>query len=241
MLSHDETMELLGKAKEGDENAKETLLTENRPLIKSLIRRYAGRGVEYEDLMQIASVGLLKAIANFNGDYNVRFSTYAVPMILGEVKRFIRDDGSVKISRSVKTLSGKISRYVEQQRQIEGKDPSVSEIAGYFGTEESEVVFAMDSQKEPVSLYEKTDDGDEQGSALFDRIGDGFREERLINGVVLKSLISGLTPREKKIVLLRFYRDMTQSEIAVRLGVSQVQVSRLENKIISKLRDGMKE
>ena len=123
MLSHDETMELLGKAKEGDENAKETLLTENRPLIKSLIRRYAGRGVEYEDLMQIASVGLLKAIANFNGDYNVRFSTYAVPMILGEVKRFIRDDGSVKISRSVKTLSGKISRYVEQQRQIEGKDP----------------------------------------------------------------------------------------------------------------------
>lgn len=241
MLSHDETMELLGKAKEGDENAKETLLTENRPLIKSLIRRYTGRGVEYEDLMQIASVGLLKAIANFNGDYNVRFSTYAVPMILGEVKRFIRDDGSVKISRSVKTLSGKISRYVEQQRQIEGKDPSVSEIAGYFGTEESEVVFAMDSQKEPVSLYEKTDDGDEQGSALIDRIGDGFREERLINGVVLKSLISGLTPREKKIVLLRFYRDMTQSEIAVRLGVSQVQVSRLENKIISKLRDGMKE
>lgn len=241
MLSHDETMELLGKAKEGDENAKETLLTENRPLIKSLIRRYAGRGVEYEDLMQIASVGLLKAIANFNGDYNVRFSTYAVSMILGEVKRFIRDDGSVKISRSVKTLSGKISRYVEQQRQIEGKDPSVSEIAGYFGTEESEVVFAMDSQKEPVSLYEKTDDGDEQGSALIDRIGDGFREERLINGVVLKSLISGLTPREKKIVLLRFYRDMTQSEIAVRLGVSQVQVSRLENKIISKLRDGMKE
>ncbi len=241
MLSHDETMELLGKAKEGDENAKETLLTENRPLIKSLIRRYAGRGVEYEDLMQIASVGLLKAIANFNGDYNVRFSTYAVPMILGEVKRFIRDDGSVKISRSVKTLSGKISRYVEQQRQIEGKDPSVSEIAGYFGTEESEVVFAMDSQKEPVSLYEKTDDGDEQGSALIDRIGDGFREERLINGVVLKSLISGLTSREKKIVLLRFYRDMTQSEIAVRLGVSQVQVSRLENKIISKLRDGMKE
>ncbi len=241
MLSHDETMELLGKAKEGDENAKETLLTENRPLIKSLIRRYAGRGVEYEDLMQIASVGLLKAIANFNGDYNVRFSTYAVPMILGEVKRFIRDDGSVKISRSVKTLSGKISRYVEQQRQIEGKDPSVSEIARYFGTEESEVVFAMDSQKEPVSLYEKTDDGDEQGSALIDRIGDGFREERLINGVVLKSLISGLTPREKKIVLLRFYRDMTQSEIAVRLGVSQVQVSRLENKIISKLRDGMKE
>lgn len=241
MLSHDETMELLGKAKEGDENAKETLLTENRPLIKSLIRRYAGRGVEYEDLMQIASVGLLKAIANFNGDYNVRFSTYAVPMILGEVKRFIRDDGSVKISRSVKTLSGKISRYVEQQRQIEGKDPSVSEIAGYFGTEESEVVFAMDSQKEPVSLYEKTDDGDEQGSALIDRIGDGFREERLINGVVLKSIISGLTPREKKIVLLRFYRDMTQSEIAVRLGVSQVQVSRLENKIISKLRDGMKE
>lgn len=241
MLSHDETMELLGKAKEGDENAKETLLTENRPLIKSLIRRYAGRGVEYEDLMQIASVGLLKAIANFNGDYNVRFSTYAVPMILGEVKRFIRDDGSVKISRSVKTLSGKISRYVEQQRQIEGKDPSVSEIARYFGTEESEVVFAMDSQKEPVSLYEKTDDGDEQGSALIDRIGDGFREERLINGVVLKSLISGLTSREKKIVLLRFYRDMTQSEIAVRLGVSQVQVSRLENKIISKLRDGMKE
>lgn len=241
MLNHDETMELLYKAKDGSEEAKEKLISENRPLIKSLIRRYAGRGVEYEDLMQIASVGLLKAVSNFNGDYNVRFSTYAVPMILGEVKRFIRDDGSIKVSRSVKTLSCRIYRYIERCRMNGEKDPSISEIAEYFGVTENDVVFAMDSRKEPVSLFEKTDDGDEQGTSIIDRLGDGFREDKLINKVILKSLIEELSPREKKIILLRFYRDMTQSEIARLLGVSQVQVSRLENKIIEKLRSGMKE
>lgn len=241
MLNHDETMELLRQARKGDDRAKERLVNENRPLIKSLIRRYSGRGVEYDDLMQIASVGLLKAISNFKDEYNVRFSTYAVPMILGEVKRFIRDDGSIKISRSIKTLSAKVYRYIEQCKAQGQAEPTVSELAKIFDTEENDIIFAMDSQKEPVSLYEKTDDGDEAGTALIDRIGDGFREEKLIDSVILKTVISELSPREKKIILLRFYRDKTQSEIARLLGVSQVQVSRLENRILEKLREKMEE
>ena len=236
MLSHDETLRLIERAKGGDNGAKEILLEENKPLIKSLIRRYAGKGVEYDDLMQIASVGFLKAISNFSEGYNVRFSTYAVPMILGEVKRYIRDDGYIKVSRSIKTLSGKIFRYLEEVRSSGAKEPSVSELAEVFSVEESEVVFAMDSQKIPLSLYEKFDDGDEKGLSLVEKIGDGFSEEKLVDRVLLKSVIEELSPREKKIILLRFFRDKTQGEIAGQLGVSQVQVSRLENKIIEKLR-----
>ncbi|MEG2086248.1 MAG: SigB/SigF/SigG family RNA polymerase sigma factor [Clostridia bacterium] len=236
MLEHEETLRLIAIAKKGDNNAKSRLLEENKPLIKSIIRRYAGKGVEYDDLMQIASVGLLKAIANFSVEYNVRFSTYAVPMILGEVKRFMRDDGYLKVSRSTKTLSSKIYRYIEQLK-AEGKtEPSVNELAEFFETDSSEIVFAMDAQRAPISLYEKTDDGDEQGLCLIDKLSDGNKEDVIIDTYILKTVIEKLNSREKKIILLRYYRDLTQCEIAKQLGVSQVQISRLENKIMEKIR-----
>lgn len=235
MLEHEETMKLIARAKEGDEEAKTILIQENTPLIKSIIRRYLGKNVEYDDLLQISSIGLLKAIYNFSLDYNVRFSTYAVPMILGEIKRFLRDDGYLKVSRSVKTQANKILQYMDKM-QKEGSDPTIEDIANHFGIEPSEVVFAMDAIKSPVSLYEKANSGDDKSQELVDKLVVPSRDEDLIDRVILKSVISKLSKREKKIILLRYFRDMTQGEIAKLLGVSQVQVSRLENKILEKIK-----
>ena len=235
MLSHQETMDLIERAQGGDQGALSTLLQENTPLIKSVMKRYVGKSVEYDDLFQISSIGLIKAIKNFSVDYNVRFSTYAVPMILGEVKRFMRDDGYVKVSRSVKTLCYKINQYVDEARVQTGKTPTVEDIAQHFGVEASDVVFAMESGKMPVSIYEKANDGDDKSVQLLEKLQDDS-DKKLIDKVILKDMLSKLTAREQKIVVLRFYRDLTQGEIAKMLGVSQVQVSRLENKIIEKLR-----
>ncbi len=236
MLEHEETMWYIRQAQEGDEQAKVILLENNKPLLKSVIRRYAGKNVEYDDLYQIACIGFLKAIQNFSLDYNVRFSTYAVPMIVGEVKRFMRDDGYVKVSRSMKTLAYKINAFVERYKEQNAKDPTVEEIAAYFQTDVQEIVFAMDASKMPISLFETAED-DEKSQCLMDKLSDTEDNERLIDRVVLKNILSKLSPRERKIIFLRYFRDKTQSEIAEHLGVSQVQVSRLENKIIQKIRN----
>ena len=235
MLSHQETMQLIIQAQQGDETALSTLVQENTPLIKSVIKRYIGKSVEYDDLFQISSIGLIKAIKNFSTDYNVRFSTYAVPMILGEVKRFMRDDGYVKVSRSVKTLCYKINQYVDLVKTQTGVSPTVEDIAKQFNVDASDVVFAMESGKMPVSIYEKANDGDDKSTQLLEKLQDDS-DKKLVDKVILQDMLSKLTPREQKIVVLRYYRDMTQGEIAKTLGVSQVQVSRLENKIIEKLR-----
>ncbi|MCM1043469.1 MAG: SigB/SigF/SigG family RNA polymerase sigma factor [Corallococcus sp.] len=235
MLSHEETMLLISQAQDGDSQAVATLITENTPLIKSVIRCYVGKHVEYDDLFQISSIGLLKAIQNFSSDYNVRFSTYAVPMILGEVKRYMRDDGYVKVSRSLKSLSGKITRFVEEYQNNHAESPTVEVIAEHFEIDKSEVIFAMDSSKMPVSIYEKANDGDDKSLQLGDKLADDS-DKKLIDKVILKDMLSKLPSREQKLVIMRYFRDMTQGEIAQKLGVSQVQVSRLENKIIEKLR-----
>ena len=234
MFDHDVTMVLIRRAQQGDEQAKTKLIEENTPLLKSIIRRYVGKGVEYDDLFQISSVGLLKAINNFSLEYNVKFSTYAVPMVLGEVKRFLRDDGYVKVSRSVKTQANKINQWVEAYRKTHQNEPSVEEIAAEFGLDTSEVVFIMDSTKIPVSLFEKINDSDDKSLCLMDKIPSQTKDEDLIDRVILKAVIKELTQREKKIIIMRYFRDMTQSDIAKQLGVSQVQVSRLENKILEK-------
>lgn len=235
MLSHQETMSLIAQAQQGDESALSTLVQENTPLIKSVIKRYVGKNVEYDDLFQISSIGLIKAVKNFSVDYNVRFSTYAVPMILGEVKRFMRDDGYVKVSRSVKTLCYKINQYVDVVKTQTGASPTVEEIAQHFNVDATDVVFAMESGKMPVSIYEKANDGDDKSTQLLEKLQDDA-DKKLVDRVILQDMLSKLTEREQKIVILRYYRDLTQGEIAKTLGVSQVQVSRLENKILEKLR-----
>lgn len=235
MLSHEETIKLILRSQQGDENALATLIQQNTPLIKSIVKRYLGKNIEYDDLFQIASIGLLKAIKNFSTEFDVRFSTYAVPMILGEIKRHMRDDGFLKVSRSTKSLSIKINRYIEQQTMLGANEPTVEQIAQEFGVTATDIVFAMDAGKMPVSLNDKGKDSDSDDNELMDRIATD-QDKKMLEKIILKDMLSQLEPREQKIIILRFYRDMTQGEIAKKMGVSQVQISRLENKILDKLK-----
>lgn len=234
MIDAEQTKELILKSQSGDIEAKEILLKENIPLIKSIVKRYKGKNIEYDDLMQLGSLGLVKAINNFNPDFGVRLSTYAVPMITGEIKRFIRDDGAIKVSRALKTMSYKIGQFVEEYQQKNVKEPEISKIAEHFNIDEQEVVYILDSSKMPVSIYEKSDE--ENGKSLIDKLSDSSNEEEMLNKLTLKDCIKKLPQRERMLIILRYYKDKTQSEIAKILGVSQVQVSRLESKIINKLK-----
>ncbi len=234
MIDAEKTKELILLSQSGDIEAKEILLKENIPLIKSIVKRYKGKNIEYDDLMQLGSLGLVKAINNFNPDFGVRLSTYAVPMITGEIKRFIRDDGAIKVSRALKTMSYKIGKFVEEYQQNNAEEPEISVIAKQFDIDEQEVVYILDSSKMPVSIYEKNDD--DNGKSLIDRLSDSTTEEDMLDKLTLKDCIQKLPQREKLLIVLRYYKDKTQSEIAKILGVSQVQVSRLESKIIEKLK-----
>ncbi len=235
MLSHEETMRLLSLAADGDDNATERLIAENTPLLKSIVKRYMGKHIEYDDLFQIAGIGLLKAIKNFKQDFNVRFSTYAVPMILGEIKRQMRDDGYIKVSRSLKSLSSKITRYMDEVIKQGNDDPTVEQIAQHFDISPSDVVFALDATRLPVSLYETTSDKDGKQTELVDRLPTD-EDRKMVQSLILKDMLSHLSERERKIIIYRFFRDMTQGEIAEKMGVSQVQISRLETKILDKLK-----
>ncbi len=235
MLGQEETLELIKKAQEGDEQAKETLVNENSPLIKSVIRWFKDKGVEKDDLYQLGCMGFLKAINNFDCSFNVKFSTYVVPMVVGEIKRFMRDDGSVKVSRAIKGLNLKINKFVAKFQVDNARNATVSEIADYFKISEQEVVMAMDSAKMPVSLYAPFDDGEEEGLTFIDRY-DSQESDDFVDKFALKDIIDKLDDRDKNIILMRYFQDKTQSEIAERLGVSQVQVSRLENKILESIR-----
>lgn len=241
MLDVGETNELIRLAKSGDGAAKERLIVENNNLIKSIVRRYLNKGVEYDDLYQLASMGLLKAINGFDECYQVRFSTYAVPMIAGEIKRFMRDDGSIKVSRAIKGAAKQINAFIEQYSVEHGEQPSVKQIAEEFKMPESEVVFTMGSSRMPVSIYAQGDYKDEKGQELLEKLPVDDRQEDIIESLQLKTAIDSLPERERKVIILRYFRDMTQSEVAGLLGVSQVQVSRLENKVMESFRKSLAE
>lgn len=237
MLDHDTTIALIKRAQSGDGGAKEELVKENIPLVKSVVKRFKGRG-EYDDLMQLGAIGFIKAIQNFDETYGVRFSTYAVPMISGEIKRFLRDDGAVKVSRWAKTLAQKINVFIDEKLKSGEKEPTVDEIAQNFGVEAEQVVFAMDTGHYLLSLSSTVGDDD---VTLEDKIvGDRSPDEDL-DKIMLKDFIEDLPEREKKVIILRYFRDKTQSEIAAELGVSQVQVSRIECKVLQKLKDKLVE
>ena len=236
MLSEEQTARCIRAAKAGDDAAKEALLSNNVSLLKSIVRRYLGKGVEFDDLFQLASMGLLKAIYGFDESFGVRFSTYAVPMIAGEIKRFMRDDGSVKVSRAMKSTAKSMTKFVEEYAAEHGAQPSVKEIAEKFGMEESEAVFVLGSSRMPVSIYEQSDYKDEKAASLADRLPSVDDTDEMIENMQLKSAIEALPEREKKIIILRYFRDMTQSEVAEVIGVSQVQISRIESKVVSDMK-----
>lgn len=234
MLEHDAALALIKLAQQGDNDAKEKLIEENIPLIKSIVKRYKGR-LEYDDLMQLGAMGFIKAIQNFDETFGVRFSTYAVPMISGEIKRYLRDDGSIKVSRWTKTLAQKISVYVDTQLKNGEKEPTIDDIAKEFDIEPQEVVFAMDTTQYVLSLSASI--GDDDGATIADRIVGDLSPDESLDKLMLVDSIKKLPPREKSIIVLRYFRDKTQSEIAKELGVSQVQVSRIEGRILKKIKD----
>ena len=232
MLTEQDTLHYLRLAKSGDNRAKETLLEHNSSLLKSILKRYLGKGVEYDDLYQLSCMGFLKAISGFDESFGVRFSTYAVPMIAGEIKRFLRDDGSVKVSRAMKKSAREMNRYIEQYAFEHGAQPSVKELAAVFSMDEGEVVFTLGSSRMPVSIYEQGEYKDEKSATLAEKLPSKENPEDMIEKMVLKSAIEKLDERDKKIVFLRYFRDMTQSEVAKAIGVSQVQISRIESRIM---------
>lgn len=241
MLDEKDTLHFLRLAKHGDESAKEMLLIENTSLLKSILKRYLGKGVEYDDLFELACMGFLKAISGFDEQFGVRFSTYAVPMIAGEIKRFLRDDGSIKVSRALKRSAREINRYIERYSSEHGFQPTPKEIAEEFSMDESEVIFTLGSVRMPVSIYEQSDFKDEKSVTLADRLPAKESQEEMIDRMLLKSAISALPERERKIVFLRYFRDMTQSEVAREIGVSQVQISRIETRIMQTLQKQLQE
>ncbi len=235
MIDHKETLRLLSLAKNGDENAKNTLINENAPLVKCVISHYKMKGIEYEDLFQLGCVGFAKAINKFDESFNVKFSTYAVPMILGEVKRYLRDEGYIKVSRSIKQQATRIKKYIEEYNTKFSKSPTLDEIAKQFSMEIQDVVFTLDSTRLPISIYENA--GNDDSLTLAEKLECNNDDvDSKLEKMLLKDLINSLPPKERKIIILRYFKDRTQMEIAEELGVSQVQVSRIESKVLKELR-----
>ncbi len=237
MLDEKATIAYIRQAKTGDASAKEALIEHNVSLVKSIVKRYLGKGVDYDDLFQIACMGFLKAIAGFDEKFGVKFSTYAVPMIAGEIKRFMRDDGSVKVSRGMKQTAKEINLFIEEYTRQNGNQPPMSTIAERFGMDEAEAVFVMGSSKMPISLYGGADYKDGKERELIETLQAKDDQEDWLDRMILKGAIQSLPEREKRIIVLRYFRDMTQSEVARCIGVSQVQVSRIENRIIESFRE----
>ena len=233
----DETMKLINMAHEGDKAARDQLVMDNVGLIWSIVRRFSGRGYEMEDLFQIGSIGLIKAIDKFDTGFEVKFSTYAVPMITGEIKRFLRDDGMLKVSRSIKELGFKVRAAREEMTYSLGREPTIEEIAARLETSREEVAASMEAGAEVESLYRPTGNGDDNTMFLMDRLEEENNDhEELLNRMVLKELMEDLSDEQREIIVRRYFYNQTQTQIAGELGISQVQVSRLEKRILKEMR-----
>jgi RNA polymerase sporulation-specific sigma factor len=235
VLKHEEALRLIKAAQGGDEEAKETLIVRNTALVKSIVKKFLNRGVEFDDLMQIGSLGLVKAVLGYDPSYEVRFSTYAVPMIAGEIKRFLRDDGIIKVSRSLREKSFEIFSVKEKMKEELKREPTVEELAERLEMSAEDIVFAVEAVRSPVSIYEPAFDDENSKTMLIDTMSEDSNND-MIDKILLKELIQQLDPKERQLIMLRYYSDKTQMEIAEILGVSQVQVSRLITKIINKLK-----
>lgn len=231
-MQQDVVIELVLRAKNGDEQAKNTLVQQNQPLIKSLLKRYLGKGVEYDDLFQLGCLGFVKAINKFDPQYQVKFTTYATPLIIGEIKRYLRDDGAIKVSRSVKTLYVKIKKYL-LLKSGEIDPPTVEELAIEFGVSKEEIIFAMEASHMPLPLFATTtNDDSEETACLADKIV-ASDDSAFLDKILVKNMLARLSLRERQVILLRYFRNATQSEVARTLHLSQVQVSRIERKVLS--------
>ncbi len=234
-----DTIKLILLAKSGDKLAQGAIVESNIGLVWSIVRRFQNRGYETEDLFQIGCIGLIKAINKFDTSFEVKFSTYAVPMIIGEIKRFLRDDGIIKVSRSLKETSNKARITKEVMSKELGREPTINEMAERLEITAEELVMAVESGYSPESLFNPVGEGDNTSLMLIDKLNDDCNEDEtdIIDKIALKQVLDTLKPREKQIIVLRYFKEKTQVQIAKMLGISQVQVSRIEKKILADLRN----
>lgn len=239
VLSENEKMELLKKAHAGDASARDELVRSNLKLVLSVIKRFANRGENLDDLFQVGCIGLIKAIDNFDITQNVRFSTYGVPMIIGEIRRYLRDNNAVRVSRSLRDTAYKAMQVRERLTAEKGDEPTIEEIAKELDMKREDVVLALEAIVEPVSLYEPvySDGGDT--IYVMDQIGDSNDDNNWLNEIALKEAMENLNDREKLILSLRFFKGKTQMEVASRIGISQAQVSRLEKNAINQIKKSL--
>lgn len=227
---------LLERVQDGDKLAQDRLVEENMGLVWSIVRRFANRGYELEELAQVGALGLVKAVQKFDTGFDVKFSTYAVPMIMGEIKRFLRDDGPVKISRGLKENAMKGWRAEDTLRKRNGRDPTLQEISAESGVPVEDLLAAFDAVTPPASLYAGTSDADGNETSLLDKIPSDDREGEVIDKILVEDLLRTLDSRARQIIVLRYFRGKTQSETAKVIGVSQVQISRIEKTALQNLR-----
>lgn len=233
----DHTIALIQRSHEGDKAAREQLVEENVGLIWCVVKRFYGRGLENEDLFQIGSIGLLKAIDKFDLSYDVKFSTYAVPMISGEIKRFLRDDGMIKVSRTLKELSYKIFQTREKLLDLLGREPTIEELAEKMQIDKEEIVEALEAGSEVESIYKPIHQKEGNEIRLMDKLEEKeHREEKILDHMLLQQLLGTLEKEERTLIYMRYFQDKTQSQVGKELGISQVQVSRMEKKIMENLR-----
>lgn len=233
-----DTLELIKLSKNGDKEARDRIVTENVGLVWSIVRRFNNRGHEIEDLFQIGSIGLIKAIDKFDMSFDVKFSTYAVPMITGEIKRFLRDDGMIKVSRSLKETAGKVRITREILNNKLGREPTIDEISSEIGIDTEDIVMALESNAEVESLYKTIYQGDGNAIYLIDKLEQTNDDnDNMIDKLALREIIDSLDQKDRDLIKLRYFMDKTQTDIAKELGISQVQVSRLEKKILRIMRE----
>lgn len=239
----EENSVLIGRAQAGEKEAREVLIEQNLGLVHHIVKRFLGRGYEAEDLFQIGVIGLIKSIDKFNTDYDVKFSTYAVPLITGEIKRFIRDDGMVKVSRTLKENGMRIKYARERLSGSLNREPTLAEVAEEAALTVEEVVLAMEANVHVESIYKSVYQNDGNEIFMVDQLADEGKDEQetVLDQLVVKQLIGELPQKEQKLIRLRYYQEKTQTEVAKVLGISQVQVSRLEKKILLDMRQKMAE
>ena len=237
VLKNEETMELLRRTKAGDQKAREELISGNLRLVLSVIQKFAGRGENVDDLFQVGCIGLIKAVDNFNIDLDVRFSTYGVPMIVGEIRRYLRDNSALRVSRSMRDTAYKVLQAKEQYLSEHQKEPAIDEISKILGLRREDVVTALDAIMDPVSLFDPvySDGGD--ALCVMDQVRDAKNtDDSWLERIALKEAISRLGERERKILAMRFFQGKTQMEVSAEVGISQAQVSRLEKNAINQIR-----
>lgn len=234
----DRTIALIQRSHDGDEEARAQLVTENAGLVWCIAKRFYNRGVEAEDLFQIGNIGLIKAIDKFDLNYDVKFSTYAVPMISGEIKRFLRDDGMIKVSRSLKELAYKAYLCQERLQERLGREPTIAEISEELGSSVEELTMAMEASGDIESLQKSIYQKDGQEIRLMDKLPGKEREEdKILDHMVLSNLLMSLDRTERRLIYLRYFANRTQTQVGEELGISQVQVSRMEKKILKQMRE----